>query len=68
MSSALAHALTQYIDTHGGDEGLIATPIGGLGLLRKTDGLLPSHAMYRPSSAASTRICLVPPLNGMRWS
>jgi AraC-like DNA-binding protein len=48
MPSALANALTQYIDAHGGGEGLFATAIDGLVLIRKTDRLLPSHAIYRP--------------------
>lgn len=49
MPSTLAQALTQYIDFHGGGEGVITTPIDGLVLLRRGDGLLPSHALYRPS-------------------
>jgi AraC-like DNA-binding protein len=48
MPSVLATAVTQYIDTHGGGEGVITTPIDGLVLLRRGDGLLPSHALYRP--------------------
>src|SRR5580704_10107927 len=48
MPSVLANAVTQYIDTHGGGEGAIPTPIDGLVLLRRGDGLLPSHALYRP--------------------
>jgi hypothetical protein len=44
MPSALANALTQYIDAHGGGEGAIATPIDGLVLMRRGDGLLPRHA------------------------
>ncbi len=48
MPSALANALTRYIDAHGGGEGAFATAIDGLVLMRKTDSLLPSHAIYRP--------------------
>jgi AraC-like DNA-binding protein len=48
MSSALASALTLYIDAHGGGEGAFATPVDGLLLMRKTDSLLPSHALYKP--------------------
>ncbi len=48
MPSALANALTRYLDVHAGDEGVFATPIDGLVLMRKATGLLPSHAIYRP--------------------
>jgi hypothetical protein len=48
MPSALANALTRYIDAHGGGEGVFATAIDGLVLMRKIDSLLPSHAIYRP--------------------
>ena len=48
MSSPLAHALNQYIDAHGGGEGLLATPVAGLALFRATDTVLPSHSLYRP--------------------
>ena len=48
MPSALANALTRYIDAHGGGEGVFATAIDGLALLRKIGSLLPSHAIYRP--------------------
>ncbi len=48
MPTALANAMTQYIDAQGGGEGVFATPIDGLVLMRRTDGSLPSHAIYRP--------------------
>ena len=48
MSAPLAHALSQYIDTHGGGEGLLPTPVAGLALFRATDTVLPSHTLYRP--------------------
>jgi AraC-like DNA-binding protein len=48
MPSALANALTRYIDAHGGGEGVFATAIDGLVLMRKFDSFLPSHAIYRP--------------------
>ena len=48
MPSALAHAVTQYIDAHDGCDGIFATPIDGLILLRRVDRLLPRHAIYRP--------------------
>jgi AraC-like DNA-binding protein len=48
MPSALASALTRYLDAHGGGEGVFATAIDGLVLMRKTDSLLPSHGIYRP--------------------
>ena len=48
MSSALADALTRYIADHGGGEGLFATPIDGLVLMRATDTVLPTHTIYRP--------------------
>ena len=48
MPSALANALTRYIDAHGGGEGVFGTAIDGLVLMRKIDSLLPSHAIYRP--------------------
>jgi AraC-like DNA-binding protein len=48
MPSALTNALTRYIDAHGGGEGVFATAIDGLVLLRKIGALLPSHTIYRP--------------------
>jgi AraC-like DNA-binding protein len=48
MSSALANALTRYIDARGGGEGVFATAIDGLVLMRKIDSLLPGHGIYRP--------------------
>jgi len=47
-ASPLARALTQYIDTHGGGEGLLATPVAGLALFRATDTVTPSHTLYKP--------------------
>ena len=48
MSSELASALTQYIDSHGGGEGVLATPMDGLVLFRATGSSLPTHTIYRP--------------------
>jgi AraC-like DNA-binding protein len=48
MPSALADALTRYLDAHGWGEGMFATPIDGVALLRTTDTVLPTHAIYRP--------------------
>ena len=48
MSSPLARALSQFIDTHGGGEGVLATPVAGLTLFRATDTVSPSHTLYKP--------------------
>ena len=48
MASVLADAVTHYIDTHGGGEGLFATPIDGVVVMRTTDTVLPTHTIYRP--------------------
>ena len=48
MPSPLVTALTRYIDAHGGGEGMFATAIDGLVLMRTTDSVLPSHSIYRP--------------------
>jgi len=48
MSSSLAHALSQYIDAHGGGEGVLPTPFDGLTLFRATNPVSPSHTLYRP--------------------
>ena len=48
MSSPLARALSQYIDTRGGGEGLLATSVDGLALFRATDTVSPSHVLYKP--------------------
>lgn len=48
MSSPLARALSQFIDTHGGGEGILATSVAGLALFRATDTISPSHTHYKP--------------------
>jgi AraC-like DNA-binding protein len=48
MSSPLGAALTQFIDTHGGGEGVLATSFAGLTLFRATDTVSPSHTLYKP--------------------
>jgi AraC-like DNA-binding protein len=52
MPAPLVNAVTQYIDARGGGEGLFATAISGLVLMRKSDSLLPSHSIYRPCLCA----------------
>ena len=48
MSSPLARALSQFIDTRGGGEGVLATSVAGLALFRATDTVSPSHSLYQP--------------------
>jgi AraC-like DNA-binding protein len=48
MPSPLSDALTRYIDARGWGEGLFATPIDGVALMRTTDTVLPTHTIYRP--------------------
>ena len=48
MSASLACALSQYIDAHGGGEGLLPTAVDGLALFRATDTVSPSHTLYKP--------------------
>jgi hypothetical protein len=48
MSSPLARALAQFIDTHGGSEGVLPTSFAGLALFRATDTVSPSHTLYKP--------------------
>jgi AraC-like DNA-binding protein len=52
MPAPLVNAMTQYIDARGGGEGVFATAIDGLVLMRKTDSLMPSHSIYRPCLCA----------------
>ena len=48
MSAPLARALSQYIDAHGGGQGLLPTAVAGLALFRATDTVSPSHTLYKP--------------------
>src|SRR5258708_4180443 len=48
VPSALANALTQYVDARGGGEGLFTPRIDGVCLMRRNDRLLPRHAICRP--------------------
>lgn len=48
MSSPLGTALTRFIDTHGGGEGVLPTSFAGLTLFRATDTVSPSHTLYKP--------------------
>ena len=48
MASDLADVLSEYIDAHGGGEGVLATPVDGVVLMRTTGASLPSHSIYRP--------------------
>jgi hypothetical protein len=48
MPSALADALTRYLDAHGWGEGVFRTPIDGVAVMRTTDSILPTHTIYRP--------------------
>jgi AraC-like DNA-binding protein len=48
MSAPLGRALSQYIDAHGGGEGILPTPVEGLALFRATDTVSPSHTLYKP--------------------
>jgi len=47
MATELAAAVNRYLDAQGGGEGLIATPIDALTLIRSAAATLPSHSMYR---------------------
>lgn len=53
MSSSLQHAVGAFIDAHNGGDGLIATAIGGLVLMRASSAeptnRLPNHMIYRPA-------------------
>jgi AraC-like DNA-binding protein len=45
---SLARALSHYIDTRGGGEGILPTSVDGLALFRATDTVTPSHTLYKP--------------------
>ena len=49
MSPTLIAALNQYLDSNGGDDGVLVTPIEGLFLMRSTGERLPHHVMYKPA-------------------
>jgi len=49
MSPILIAALNQYLDSNGGDDGALVTPIEGLFLMRSTCERLPYHVMYKPA-------------------
>jgi AraC-like DNA-binding protein len=52
MRSDLASVLNDYIDAHGGGEGLICTQLDGLVVMRTSGNALPSHTIYRPCLCA----------------
>jgi AraC-like DNA-binding protein len=49
MSPTLIAALNHYLDSNGGDDGALVTPIDGLFLMRSTCERLPYHVMYKPA-------------------
>ncbi|WP_158907040.1 AraC family transcriptional regulator [Burkholderia sp. L27(2015)] len=49
MSPTLIAALNQYMDSNGGDDGALVTPIEGLFLMRSTCERLPYHVVYKPA-------------------
>jgi AraC-like DNA-binding protein len=49
MSPTLIAALNHYLDSNGGDDGVLVTPIEGLFLMRSTGERLPHHVMYKPA-------------------
>jgi AraC-like DNA-binding protein len=49
MSPTLIAALNRYMDSNGGDDGALVTPIEGLFLMRSTCERLPHHVMYKPA-------------------
>jgi AraC-like DNA-binding protein len=49
MSPTLIAALNRYLDSNGGDDGVLVTPIEGLFLMRSTCERLPHHVMYKPA-------------------
>lgn len=53
MSILLIESVNRYLDARGGGDGLFATPLDGLALLRSVHATLPAHLVYRPS------LCLV---------
>jgi AraC-like DNA-binding protein len=48
MSPTLIAALNRYLDSNGGDDGVLVTPVEGLFLMRSTGERLPHHVMYKP--------------------
>jgi AraC-like DNA-binding protein len=53
MPNHLIEAVSNYIDAHGGGDGLFVTPIDGLSFMRSTKTTAPNHMIYRPA------LCLV---------
>jgi AraC-like DNA-binding protein len=49
MSPTLIATLNQYLDSNGGYDGVLVTPIEGLFLMRSTCERLPHHVMYKPA-------------------
>src|ERR1700744_598745 len=49
MSPTSIAFLNQYLDSNGGDDGALVTPIDGLFLMRSTCERLPYHVMYKPA-------------------
>jgi AraC-like DNA-binding protein len=49
MSPSLLAALNQYMDSHGGNDGVLVTPFDGLFLMRSTCERLPHHVLYKPA-------------------
>jgi AraC-like DNA-binding protein len=49
MSPTLIATLNQYLDSNGGTDGVLLTPVEGLFLMRSTCERLPHHVMYKPA-------------------
>ncbi|GAA3063805.1 AraC family transcriptional regulator [Rhizobium viscosum] len=49
MSNEIKTALTQYMDSHGGGDGLYATALPGFYLMRSSTLTMPKPAIYKPA-------------------
>lgn len=49
MPPNLIAALNRYLDSNGGADGVLVTPIEGLFLMRSTSPRLPHHFLYKPA-------------------
>ncbi|MDX3929857.1 MAG: AraC family transcriptional regulator [Shinella sp.] len=49
MSSSLLAAVTAYVESQGGGQGLFPTQIGGVNIVRSFQEMMPMRQIYRPS-------------------
>ncbi|MCJ8142195.1 AraC family transcriptional regulator [Ancylobacter sp. A5.8] len=49
MSSSLFEAVTDYIDSKGGGQGLFTTPMSGVNFIRSFQEVMPHRKVYQPS-------------------